>query len=353
MIPLRPNRIWRTYPGGRTLDTLAKKEPPDDSHFPEDWIASTTMAVNPGREHIQEGISQVVVDGKEVNFASLIKSNPDYYLGPVHYSKYGPSMMVLVKFLDSAVRLHFQCHPTAEFARKFLHSPSGKTEAYHILGARSDNPNPYIYLGFQKPPSFEILKKWIIEQNIPAIENCFEKIPVKSGDTFIIPGGLPHAIGEGVFMVEIMEPSDLAVRIEFEKSGYVLPESARFMDRDINFAMTVFDFSPVSIAQVEQKYQCQPRVIQNYTENSWQIELIGSDQTSCFSVRKSFFNENISKEEDSFYIGIVTEGSCQITSTKGSFSFSHCDRFFCPFGEKSISIVPTPKVEILECYPPD
>jgi len=35
-----------------------------------------------------------------------------------------------------------------------------------------------------------------------------------------IPGGILHAIGEGIFMVEIMEPSDLAVRFEFERAGY-------------------------------------------------------------------------------------------------------------------------------------
>ncbi len=42
--------------------------------------------------------------------------------------------MVLVKLLDSAVRLQLQAHPTAEFAKAHLNSNSGKAEAYHILG---------------------------------------------------------------------------------------------------------------------------------------------------------------------------------------------------------------------------
>jgi mannose-6-phosphate isomerase len=41
----------------------------------------------------------------------------------------------------------------------------------------------------------------------------------------MVPGGMPHAIGEGVFMIEVMEPTDFAVRIEFERGGYVLPEN--------------------------------------------------------------------------------------------------------------------------------
>lgn len=64
--------------------------------------------------------------------------------------------------------------------------------------------------------------------DIEILESCFEKIPVKKGDAFIVPGGLPHAIGEEVFMIEIMEPTDFDVRIEFEKAckdykdGFVL-----------------------------------------------------------------------------------------------------------------------------------
>jgi len=46
---LSPNRIWRTYPGGKMLDIREGKANPQDSQLPEDWIASTTIAVNKGR----------------------------------------------------------------------------------------------------------------------------------------------------------------------------------------------------------------------------------------------------------------------------------------------------------------
>jgi len=56
ILRLPPNRVWRTYLGGRTLDELASEVgghvpvpafSPADTHFPEDWIASTTRAINP------------------------------------------------------------------------------------------------------------------------------------------------------------------------------------------------------------------------------------------------------------------------------------------------------------------
>ncbi len=63
--------------------------------------------------------------------------------------------MVLVKFLDSSIRLHFQAHPTREFSQQYLNSNSGKAEAYYILKVREGIDNPYIYLGFQHPPKKE------------------------------------------------------------------------------------------------------------------------------------------------------------------------------------------------------
>ena len=129
--------------------------------------------------------------------------------------------------LDSAIRLHLQVHPNSAFARRFLGSPSGKTEAYHVLATRPEVAQPYIYLGFQRPPSRDALRRMIESQDIAALEACFDKIPVRPGETYLVPGGVPHALGEGLFLVEIQEPTDLVVRFEFERAGYVLPGSAR------------------------------------------------------------------------------------------------------------------------------
>lgn len=100
-----------------------------------------------------------------------------------------------MKYLDSAVRLPFQVHPTPEFSARYLNTASGKTEAYYILSTRPEEAEPFIYLGFQRPPSREELRRIIVEQNIAALERCFDKIPVRLGDVYLVPGGLPHAIG--------------------------------------------------------------------------------------------------------------------------------------------------------------
>ena len=369
IILVPPNRVWRTYPGGKTLDQLARVPSPADSHFAEDWIASATRAVNPPQAasatpdvqpSIPPGISRVRIghDPGTRDFAELLASDPEYFLGAAHVKKFGAQPQLLVKFLDSGTRLHFQVHPTREFARRVLGAPSGKTEAYYVLGVRTSElsasePSGYIYVGFQRPPTTAELRDYILAQNIAGIESCFDPIPVKPGDTFIIPGGTPHALGAGVFMVEIQEPSDLVIRFEFERAGYVLPESARFMNRDVDFALSVFDLTPVTSSDLENRVRCRARRIREFGPGSWQDELIGPAQTDCFRVCRTHVEVPWSKTESSSVVAIVTAGSLLAEAGGERHKIDIYEKFFLPAGLGSVKLTPLHgPVEILECFPP-
>ena len=117
-----PNRVWRTYTGGRVLDQLEGKTSPKDSHFPEDWIASTTQATNKGREEIMEGLSEILLNDQKLSLVSLFRKYPIELLGKSHFEKYGANTQFLLKFLDSAEKLHIQAHPTVEFAQQYLNA---------------------------------------------------------------------------------------------------------------------------------------------------------------------------------------------------------------------------------------
>ncbi len=366
LILLPPNRVWRTYPGGRTLDQLAGAAAPADSHLAEDWIASTTRAVNRGREEIAEGISQVRVgfDPTPRDFAELLASDPEYFLGAAHVKKHGAQPQLLVKFLDSGTRLHFQVHPTREFARRILGAPSGKTEAYYVLGVRPNSDLPSsgsakdassgsIFVGFQRPPTPAQLRAAIVTQDITAIEACFDPIAVKPGDTFLIPGGTPHALGAGLFLVEIQEPSDLVVRFEFERAGYVLPESARFMNRDVDFALTVFNLAPLTPTVLDTRIRCQPRRLRELGPGSWQDELIGPGQTDCFRVVRTTLSGPVVKDETSAVIAIVTRGAVMVEVGGERHRIDIYEKCFLPAGIGPITLIPLEgTAEILECFPP-
>src|SRR5262249_34244097 len=41
-------------------------------------------------------------------------------------------------------------------------------------------------------------------------------LDVRPGDAILVPAGVPHAIGEGVFVVELQEPTDFSVLLEWD-----------------------------------------------------------------------------------------------------------------------------------------
>lgn len=352
LILLPPNRVWRSYPGGKTLDTLEGSADPRDSDLSEDWIGSVTTSIFPGREHLREGVAKVRIGGSLYDWRDLLAMDPNYFLGEAHVRRFGAEPMLLVKFLDSAIRLGFQAHPSRELARKFLQADSGKTEAYHILSVRPEAEPGYIYVGFQRPPAPAGLRRMIEDQDIAALESCFDKIPVKPGDTYIIPAGYPHALGEGLFLVEIQEPTDFVVRYEFERGGYVLPEAARFMGRGVDFALTLTDFTARSRETIERDNRCRKRRIRELGPDSWEDELIGPAQVPCFGVKQTHLGGSVVRSGDDFYIGIVIAGSLTAEAGGEVHELKTYERFIVPAGLDRLTLTPRGQAEILECHPP-
>lgn len=348
--PLPPNRVWRTYLGGRVLDQIENKPQPADSHFPEDWIASTTRAKNIGREdQVDEGLAMVELDGERTTLAALIEAQPQAMLGADHVRKHGPNVGFLTKFLDSSIRLHIQAHPTVAFSQKHLGSNHGKTEGYYIVSTRPEVAEPYIYFGFQRPPDRDVYRRAILQQDESALLSPFDRVPVKPGDAFVVPGGVPHAIGEGVFMIEIMEPTDFAVRLEFERGGYTLPESARFMDRGVDFALDMLDFSPWPQQRIRDERFGEPRLVRRFGEAGVEESLIDDRLTELFQVRRLRLNRDIERSDDPFHIGIVTRGGlavrCERTGQAESMGYG--DRFFVPAATGALRYEPSTDTEIV------
>ncbi len=286
LLSLPANRVRRNYRGGMQLDRLEGVDQPVDSDRPEDWIASTVPARNPGLPPIaNEGRSCVTTaSGRNVLLADLFADFADHYLGRPHFDSLGTDLGFLAKLLDSSTRLHIQAHPTAEFARSYLHSRWGKLETYVILSVRPGSDGT-ILLGFQRPPTDAQWRRIVLEQDRQAMHACFDPIPVQPGQVWVVPGGLPHAIGKGLLVMEVMEPTDLVVRCEFEREGIVVPPEARFMGRDPDFAMQIFDYTPLSVQEVQQRCRIKPTLQQHDAALRREL-LIGPDQTDCFSITR-------------------------------------------------------------------
>ncbi|MEI8206389.1 MAG: hypothetical protein WCG03_05880 [Kiritimatiellales bacterium] len=284
-LQLAPNYVWRSYPGGAALRVFRGSPRGDDNHFPEDWLASTVRARNGEKQQkVAEGLSHLMVDGEELVLSELIAANPEWFWGrqipPVNAAD---QTGVLIKLLDSSVRLHLQAHPDREFVRRHFDGNAGKTECWYILSARAEDA--YVYLGFQHPPSKAEWARMIREQDLAAMHACFEKIPVKPGDCLMVPAGIPHAIGAGIFMIELQEPADWVVRCEFSAGGYVLPHEARFMGLELDDVLPMFDYSEYSLAAISTGLLQKPAVLRR-TETFVEERMIHERHRVFFRLRR-------------------------------------------------------------------
>ena len=102
----------------------------------------------------------------------------------------------------------------------------------------------------------------IREQSVNEMLACFERIPVKPGDCFVVPAGTPHAIGAGIFMMELQEPTDWVVRCETTTTdGRPLQPDACFMGLDLETCLDVFNYDSLPVEEVRRRWHQKPRVI--------------------------------------------------------------------------------------------
>jgi mannose-6-phosphate isomerase len=114
------------------------------------------------------------------------------------------------------MRLPVHAHPSRAFAREHLGSPFGKAEAWLILGTRHvpREDAPHLRLGFRQAIPRDELLALIERQDTDGLLDAMHVREARAGDVWFIPPGLPHAIGAGVFMVEVQEPSDFSIVVE-------------------------------------------------------------------------------------------------------------------------------------------
>ena len=302
---LPPNRVRRTYRGGAGLDRLEGVPTPVDDDRPEDWVGSTVPASNPGMPAIaNEGLSRLA-DGSLL--LDRIAQDPQGVLGDACRSDPG----FLFKILDAAVDLPLQAHPTSAWAREKLGKPFGKFEAYVVLAVRPGSPG-CLRLGFQRPPSRAQWRRMVLDQDLAAMQACFDPIPVQPGEVWYVPGGLPHAIGAGLLLLEAMEPSDLVVRCEFSRNGIHVPPAARFMGVDPDLALDCFDHTAYSVDAVRRRFRLAPRPIDHGP--GWRREeLLPSGLTPAFTLSRWMISGRARVPcERRFRVGVVASGSARM-----------------------------------------
>lgn len=332
LLKLLDNRVRRSYNSGGIIDNYTGKMP---ANYPEDWIGSVVEAFNPGFDKIEnEGLSRI---GNGDFLKDYISKN-EKCLGKQR------DVNILVKFLDAGERLVIQCHPTDEFAMKYFNSQYGKTECWYIVEAKK---GACVYLGFNKKATRE---KWIDAfklQDKELMLSFLHKIEVSAGDVIFVPGGVPHAIGEGCFMVELQQPTDLMVIPERQTlSGRVLDEMKLHGGLGFEKMFDCFNYDTYEFDEILDK--CVIKIPQN---NNGVISVINSKFTDKFSMDIiGVDGEYRYCNGDSFNVFVITEGEGEFFDGVNKYKAQKGDKFFVE-ANSDIKIKTKNKILICVCKP--
>ncbi|MDX6242781.1 MAG: mannose-6-phosphate isomerase [Frankiales bacterium] len=237
-VVLGPNQPPTFYRGQGRIGSFRGEGAADR---PEDWVASTTSRFGLAPSGL------TVLDGGETLLAA-VQADPVGWVGS-DVADTG----VLVKLLDAGQRLPLHVHPTRDFAHGHLGSPYGKTEAWLVLEAERD---ALVHLGFSRDVAAEELAGWVAVQDVAAMLAATNRVPVRPGDAILCPAGTPHAIGEGILLLEVQEPTDLSVLLEWEGFTPGPPEAT--LGLSVEEAMGCVDRSACSPARLEELRTASP-----------------------------------------------------------------------------------------------
>jgi mannose-6-phosphate isomerase len=149
-------------------------------------------------------------DGAGHSLGDLVRGDPDGRLGTRGRAAVGDRAIfpLLVKLIDAREHLSIQVHPDDTQAVGL--DRLGKTEAWHVLAA---DPGAELFLGLRsgvEVTEFAVAANALDGSSAPLLRS----VPAQVGTTVMVPAGTVHALGAGVVVYEIQQPSDVTFRLD-------------------------------------------------------------------------------------------------------------------------------------------
>jgi len=187
-VPDLRERVW----GGRRLGS------PRGLPIGEAWVA---------------GPSNVIADGPDAGrtLAEVAAREGAAFVGRNAAARTGDRFPLLVKLIDPAAWLSVQVHPDDATAQE-LEGPEalGKAEAWYVLDA---TPEAELLAGVRGRIGGAAVRA-AIAAGSGALTPLLARHRARAGDAIPIPAGTLHAVGPGVFLYEVQQPSDLTYRCD-------------------------------------------------------------------------------------------------------------------------------------------
>jgi mannose-6-phosphate isomerase len=334
------NRVARVYRGGELFHDFFG-DPAEDGFLPEEWIASSVRALNRDSSDPLEGISLLEQDGTP--FTTYLHRHPHALGGRA-------DLGILVKILDSAIRLPVQTHPDKPFARRHFKSGHGKTEMWVVLATRGD---ARIHFGFKGPVSRSEFAAAVAasETDRDAMARLLNSVPARPGDVYFIPPRVVHAIGQGCMILEVQEPTDFTLQPEAWCGDYRLSEFEKYLGLAPEAALECFDFNDLVGEKAVSRGRIVPRVVR--ATDALRLEsLISRDDTSDFAVNRYSLRRGATELAPGPAVHVVIEGEGTLVAGGTRRAVARGSYFFQPADAQSVSIETGSELTLVECLPP-
>jgi mannose-6-phosphate isomerase len=317
-LELGPNQIRRFYRGGARIEAF-RGLPPSGVDAPEDWVASTTTVF--GESEL--GLSRS--DGG-VRFGDLFSAEPDAFFQPAHLAAFGADPSVLIKLLDAGERLPLHFHPDKAFAERHLRVAHGKTEAWVIVEADADAT---VHLGFADELGAEELAELVAAQEVDSLIGAMNRLPVRAGDSLFVPAGLPHVISEGILLLELQEPSDLSLLLEWAGS---IPEEQAWLGLPRELALSAVTRTAPDLERLTSRRGA--ALFPGDADRFFRADVVTAGQ----------------ELEPGFSVLVVTEGEAELHSRDGDVGVRRGSTLLVPFASGIVEL--TGSVQAIRCRPP-
>lgn len=311
---LPPNTFDHFYRGGSRIAEL--RNSPIGTHRPEEWLGSVVTRFG-------QSLTGLTPFG-DSTLRAEIEANPIDWLGAEHVARYGPSPSVLVKLLDPAQRLPVHLHPTRRFAREHLDCPYGKTEAWVIL--ESESSGGTVFVGTHRAVAPEEWAELVEEQASEAMLDLLRPITVGSGDAILVPAGTPHAIGQDLLVLELQEPTDLSVLLEWRDFDI---DGATDGHLGLGFDVAIGAIRPDAMTNADLE-RLVVRAASANVRNEDTVDSVMPAEADPYFRAWAVHSTSQVALPDGFGVLLVIEGEGQLVHGSGSIKVSRGDVFVVP-----------------------
>lgn len=185
--------------------------------------------------------------------------------------------------------------------------------------------------------------------------NCLHKFEISPGDTFLIEGGIPHAIGSGCFLLEIQEPTDYTIRTEITTpSGFRIADFMCHQGLGFDRMFDCFDYTGHSYEETYRKWHITPRTIAD-TPSYTSKEIVGYTDTPMFRMVSIEVTDTAELDSDGVFSGLyILSGSGSICCGTNIQTVNQGDQFFIPASSEPFLLKNkcSAPLQTIRCYGP-